>query len=89
MSDDKRERRKRRDHGLPWRFLVQDGQDASSIISAGDPRPLPFDELVVGDWLHIERMNDHDWHIVIGEVHLNARVTIKGVSLLVVEGKIR
>lgn len=77
-----------RAHGLPWRFLAQDSNDRVSHRSEDCASVVPFDELVVGGWLHIERMGDHDWSIIIGDVMLNAHVTKAGVRVLLVEGEV-
>lgn len=77
-----------RAHGLPWRVLAQSFTDRIELRSEEVSSTMPFDELVVGDWLHIERMGDHDWSIIIGDVMLNAHVTKAGVSVLLVDGKV-
>lgn len=37
-----------------------------------------LDEILVGEWLHVERMDDRAWHVIVGEHHLAVAVTKKG-----------
>jgi hypothetical protein len=63
---------KRRATDRPWRVLGY--ADADDTVQADHRFEGEFDEIVVGDWMHIERMNDHDWHVILGSVHLNVAV---------------
>lgn len=66
----------RRKPGRRWRVLAQ-GPGAARVdvqSAAPDRRPrdgvqivrADFDELVVDDWLHVERMDHREWLIIIG-----------------------
>lgn len=61
---------KPRRRGSPWRVLAQGGAERVSLECAG----TEFDELVVGDWLHIERMSEQEWWMQIGGVVLGVTV---------------
>lgn len=37
-----------------------------------------FDELVVGDWFHMERMNDADWWLRLGQREADITVSPQG-----------
>lgn len=46
----------------PWRVLGQDGEHRIDLRVEGSD----FDEVVVGKWLHLERMGDESWWLRIG-----------------------
>ena len=47
-------------HGHPWRVQTDGARGKSRDIRPEGPRD-EFDELVVGQWLHIERMDTRYW----------------------------
>jgi hypothetical protein len=44
--------------GTAWRVLARHGEREIKIENEGT-----FDELVVGQWLHIEQMTDTSWRL--------------------------
>lgn len=60
-----RKPRKRADG--PWRVSVG-GQKSPRVHHEG---AAEFDEIVVGDWLHVEQMSDRHYWVVIGGVNIN------------------
>lgn len=68
-----------------WRVLAQDGARKVDMSVEG----TEFDELVVGEWLHIERMDTRDWWMGVrtpsGDVvHINFRVGRDGRATVTV-----
>lgn len=61
--------------GLSWRFLVRDwrypGREVYHLESDGRTW---FDELVVGDWLHIEWMSGRRWWMQLGDAMINVTI---------------
>lgn len=57
--------------GQSWRFLVRDWQDPNREVHhlQGDGNTW-FDELVVGDWLHIEWMHGRHWWMRLGDARI-------------------
>lgn len=51
--------------GSHWRVRTTNGQEAVEIQDEG-----LFDELVIGKWFHLERLNDHEWCIRVGDARL-------------------
>jgi hypothetical protein len=67
-------KRSKRDPGRPWRLLAHtDGADRDIRDNGSD-----FDELVVGKWIHIERMNDRIWWMDIGGVTVHVKADRDG-----------
>lgn len=65
---------KRRRHPAKyWRVLAQGytGEDRVDVRNAGQ-----FDELVVGDWLHLERMDTRVWSLIIGDHDLHLTILV-------------
>lgn len=60
--------------GSPWRVLAWEytgkGEYAGAKVDIGsDQHPgTEFDELVVGQWLHVEQMNATQWWMNVGGV---------------------
>ena len=40
-----------------------------------------FDELCIGGWFHLERMNTNDWDLWLGDRHFNVHVRGEKVTL--------
>lgn len=61
--------------GLSWRFLARDwndpGRETHDLSSDG---ATWFDELVVGDWLHIEWMSGRRWWMRLGDASINVTI---------------
>lgn len=55
----------RRQIAQPWRISVSD-EKGGHFDTDSKEHPIDFDEIVVGDWLHIERMSDHWWWMRVG-----------------------
>lgn len=43
-----------------------------------------LDEIVVGDWLHVERMGDRGWSVQIGDARFYVETTRRGVATVYV-----
>ena len=76
--------------GRSWRFQAfgVNGKARHPPIrldSASYDGPTEFDELVVGDWLHLEQMHHRDWWCHFGPVSLNIKVRTDGTCDLIIE----
>ena len=58
----------KRDPGTPWRATPD---------STGD-----FDELVVSDWFHLERMSERVWWVRIGQRSFNLLIRDKSCQVV-------
>lgn len=56
-----------------WRVLGHAADGSSVAHKFTEEDGVRFDEIVVGSWLHIEQMNDHDYHVILGDQHYNVR----------------
>lgn len=61
-----------------WRLLAHQGDQKVELENAG-----VFDELVLGDWLHVEQMDDSQWWLRVGDARLT--VTLKPGALPTVD----
>lgn len=76
--------------GGSWRFQafhVQNGvgHPPIQLDSAQYEGPTEFDELVVGNWFHLEQMDDRDWWMRVGPLAINVRVYADGRHDVIVE----
>ena len=73
------------DPGLPWRVLAQDLRRSERHESGA----VPFDEVVVGEWLHVERIDLDLWWLRIGGVALTVETGEDGrVTVRLTEGEL-
>ncbi len=55
---------------MPWRVLAHVDEEARvSIENAGE-----FDEVVLGDWLHVEQMDTTHYWIRLGDADINVTI---------------
>lgn len=61
--------------GQAWRFLVRDWRHPDQEVHhlQGDGSSW-FDELVVGDWLHIEWMQGRNWWMRLGDARISITI---------------
>lgn len=60
-------------------FRIQmDGRGNWPVELRGDGRALLFDELAIGQWFHLERMNANDWFLSVGSRAIWITVNRKG-----------
>jgi len=61
--------------GQEWRFLVRDWQTPDQEVHhlQGDGSSW-FDELAVGDWLHLEWMNGWSWWMRLGDARISITI---------------
>lgn len=69
--------RKARRAGDTWRILAQ-GPDGPHDLSSDQLPGTEFDELVVGQWIHLEQMDTNSWWMNIGGVTVWVRATRNG-----------
>jgi hypothetical protein len=82
-------------HARPWRLLA-DAEDHSESFGTHRQESTPrerhvrvdadFDELVVGDWLHVEMMSEGVWWMRVGNAVLWVSNTKDGPSVRLTEG---
>lgn len=82
--------KKLRRAGSPWRLLVhepdgishhvtdQPGRDDTEFSRTHHLPGTEFDELVVGNWLHLEQLDAHLWWMNIGGVTIHVRADRDG-----------
>lgn len=59
----------------PWRLLAHPAKGEPLRIRSTDyPTPVEFDELVVGDWLHVEQMDTRAWWARIGPITVDIEI---------------
>lgn len=78
---------------IPWRLLAHDDEEVAhhvipnGVLSPDDhpsgelhllPRGTEFDEVVAGQWLHVEQTDDLSWWCSIGGVFLDVRIAADG-----------
>lgn len=66
--------------GTKWRFLAQEDEQPFEIIDRGQ-----FDEFVLDDWLHIEKLDTHHWWIRLGDADINVEIGEDGRARVDVE----
>jgi hypothetical protein len=74
------------DPSAHWRVLAQDTRGRRVDLRV---EGTEFDEVVVGGWLHVERMGRRSWCVIIGDALIYVTVdpqTGKVVGMNVVEG---
>jgi len=69
--------------GFTWRILAHNHPTSGYEGPALDLRFRPsdrveFDELVIGEWFHIEQMSDRSWWFRAGERNFNVRIPAHG-----------
>lgn len=69
--------------GLTWRILAWNRrghtQSRRTIdLSFVPAQKVEFDELVVGDWLHIEQMDDRRYWMRVGDYRIDVFIPAKG-----------
>lgn len=83
--------------GIRWRsrslvtrggFLAHPDSGAALGLKATARERICFDELVVDDWLHIEQMDDRQWWLSLGGVHIWVRIPVKGPVVVSHDGKL-
>lgn len=68
-----------------WRIGANDAKRAVEMSS-----DVPFDELCIGEWFHLERMSTSGWMLIVGETHFAFDVSAKGkVRATLVEGPLK
>jgi hypothetical protein len=65
--------------GERWRVLAHESTGEVQLENRG-----VFDELVVDDWLHVEKMDEGAWWLRVGDARLNVRI-VNGVTEVDVE----
>lgn len=68
--------------GRTWRILAQDDKGARLEVSSLF-HPIEFDEVVVGKWLHVERMDTNQWWIQVGDAMIDVTVGRDGYATVV------
>ncbi len=63
-----------------WRLHAVAGDKETSLSS-----PAGFDELVVGDWFHIERMDKNVWWMRVGDARIMVSTPAKGSPTVTIE----
>jgi hypothetical protein len=61
------------DYGNEWRLLAHRGDEKLEIENQGC-----LDEVVVGEWLHMEQMDDNVWWLRIGDARLMVTLGAEG-----------
>jgi len=61
--------RKRGSPGARWRLLAQNNGQSLEITDQG-----LFDELVVDDWLHIEKLDTNRWWMRLGDADIQVEI---------------
>lgn len=77
-----REKRRRWYH---WRVLAQRSRGENVQVGPLDDHdgtPSQFDELVVGHWIHLERMDTRAWWMALGELRLWIQVMANGTVIV-------
>lgn len=64
--------------GLPWRVLAHRRDGTPVEMQSRDHGDPDFDELVVGQWIHLEQMSKRRWWMNVGGVTVWIRVTKDG-----------
>lgn len=69
--------------GRSWRFQAWGvkGADRDPLIRLSSDEiegASEFDELVVGNWLHVEQMDHRFWWIRVGPMEINIRINTDG-----------
>lgn len=67
-----------------WRVSAggENGSDVLSITSA--TKQMRLDEMVLADWLHVERLSDGLWDVHVGEMHFTVSVNAAGEATRIV-----
>ncbi len=76
--------------GMTWRILAHKRPDSGYSYPALDlsfkpSQHVEFDELVVGEWFHMEQMDDRFWWMRIGDVTVHVRIPARGKPVVSVE----
>ncbi len=72
----------KRKPGYEWRILAHPDGGAKPLDLRFTPHARHcFDELVIDDWFHLEQMSDRHWHIIIGDIHIDAVIRANGVEV--------
>lgn len=67
-----------------WRILAYyDGKYNKSSKKCDEQAPTGFDEVVVGKWLHLERMNTGYWWMRLGNKEADITVDTRGRATVV------
>lgn len=66
--------------GCEWRLLTHETERSFEIANRG-----VFDELVVDPWLHIEKMNDRQWWLRIGDARIWVHIGENGSPAVDIE----
>ena len=63
-----------------WRILARDGEREIALENDG-----LFDELVLGQWLHLEQMTDDTWWMRVGDARVDVKVLPDGRAQVSIE----
>ena len=58
--------------GRTWRILCQG--ERHRFAASSEDKPIEFDEVVVGKWLHVERMSTNHWWMRVGDDRVSITV---------------
>lgn len=71
---------KRLHPGRTWRILAQDTTAVTMFEASSKAHPVEFDEVVVGRWLHAERMSANHWWMQVGDARIEVTVGRNGYA---------
>lgn len=71
------------DPGYKWRVLAHHDNGGITERQYDAKDRVCFDELVVDDWFHMEQMDTRDWHVIIGDHHIDVHIPESGPPTLV------
>lgn len=60
--------------GRTWRILAQQDDTDERFAANSVTSPIEFDEVVVGRWLHVERMSANHWWMQVGDARIEVTV---------------
>lgn len=72
--------------GRNWRVGIDavggDSRDGYRLASDDRPEPSEVDELVIDDWLHLERMDDRVWWMQVGDARIDIVIREDGKAVV-------
>lgn len=73
--------------GLTWRLLAHRLPDLHLALDLRfqPPQNVEFDELVIGDWLHLEQMDKRYYWLRVGDVDINVYIPPNGAPEVSIE----
>lgn len=83
-------------HGYEWRILTKTDRGGSIALASPEcrtrdeaqpttPPNTYFDELVIDDWQHLERMDENAWWLRVGEKRIWIRFDKSGKTHVSIE----